>query len=180
MGVAAIRVGLRGPSAFHGLSSCTVGRDTSGPNYGRALGSNRFDRELTGYAKRTEDELLATARLIAGLYASMDNFPLFVSLSLLYFAAASFTETARRLDRPHLASSFLLHEHPSFAAQSTDLLKRARLVRGRDETDSFNEDLRRAIELFNVAGFGRGNPPKQVSGRCRRLAMRGVEGRGGS
>jgi FADH2 O2-dependent halogenase len=56
-------------------------------------GSNRFDRELTGYAKRTEDELLATARLIAGLYASMDNFPLFVSLSLLYFAAASFTET---------------------------------------------------------------------------------------
>jgi len=33
----------------------------------------------------------------------MKDFPLFTSLSLLYFAAASFTETARRLGRPELA-----------------------------------------------------------------------------
>jgi tetracycline 7-halogenase / FADH2 O2-dependent halogenase len=117
-------------------------------------GSDRFDRELASYAKLTGDELLATARLIAGLYASMDNFPLFVSLSLLYFAAASFSETVRRLDRPHLASSFLLHDHPLFAAQSTELLKCARLVRGRDEAERFNEDLLRAIEPFNIAGLG--------------------------
>ena len=30
----------------------------------------------------------------------MNDFPLFAALSLLYFAAASFSETARRLDRP--------------------------------------------------------------------------------
>jgi FADH2 O2-dependent halogenase len=117
--------------------------------------SDRFGSELTGYAKRTGDELLATARLIAGLYASMDNFPLFVSLSMLYFAAASFSETARRLDRPHLASSFLLHDHPSFEAHSTELLKRARSVRGSAETERFNDDLLRAIEPFNIAGLGR-------------------------
>jgi FADH2 O2-dependent halogenase len=117
-------------------------------------GSDRLGTELTNYSKRTSGELLATARLIAGLYASMDNFPLFVSLSLLYFAAASFAETARRLDRPHLASSFLLHDHPYFGAQSTELLKRARSVRGRADTQRFNEDLLRAIEPFNVAGLG--------------------------
>jgi tetracycline 7-halogenase / FADH2 O2-dependent halogenase len=120
-------------------------------------GSDRFSSELTGYAKQTGDELLATARLIAGLYASMDNFPLFVSLSLLYFAAASFTETARRLERPHLAGSFLLHDHPSFEAQASELLKRARSVHGKDETDSFNEDMLRAIEPFNIAGLGQRN-----------------------
>jgi FADH2 O2-dependent halogenase len=107
---------------------------------------------LATYARQTEDELLATARLIGALYASMDNFPVFVSLSLLYFAAASFSETARRLGKPHLAGSFLLHDSPRFQMQP--ILERARTVRNDAESRSLSDEIRRFIEPFNVAGLG--------------------------
>jgi tetracycline 7-halogenase / FADH2 O2-dependent halogenase len=113
-----------------------------------------FSAELAAYAKRTDEELLATARLIGGLYASMDNFPLFVSLSLLYFATASFAETARRLGKPHLASSFLLHDHSSLKTLVPALLQRARSVLCPDDSERLSEDILRAIEPFNIAGLG--------------------------
>jgi FADH2 O2-dependent halogenase len=116
--------------------------------------SGRFNTELTDYAKRTDDELVATARLIGSLYASMDNFVLFISLSLLYFATASFAEAARRLGKPQLADSFLLHDHPSLKTQVADLMRRSRSVRGSYDTERLNEDILRAIEPFNIAGLG--------------------------
>jgi FADH2 O2-dependent halogenase len=99
--------------------------------------------DLVTYARQTEGELLATASLIGGLYASMANFPVFVSLTLLYFAAASFSETARRLGKPHLASSFLLCDNPRFQFQKLDR-----------ESPTFADDVRRFIEPFNIAGLG--------------------------
>jgi tetracycline 7-halogenase / FADH2 O2-dependent halogenase len=114
--------------------------------------SARFGPALSGYALATERELIATASLIGCLYASMADFPLFTSLSMLYFAAASFSETARRLGKQHLASSFLLCDHPSFQVQP--LLERARAVRSSDESQGLREDILRAIEPFNVAGLG--------------------------
>lgn len=111
--------------------------------------SSRFGPALSGYSRRTEGELLATALLIGSLYASMANFPLFVSLSLLYFAAASFAETARRLGKPELASSFLLYDNPAFKMQ--ELVARAR---SKEETQTLCDDILRAIEPFNVAGLG--------------------------
>jgi FADH2 O2-dependent halogenase len=121
--------------------------------------TDRFSAELSGYSQLTSGDLLATARLIGSLYESMNNFPLFVALSLLYFATASFAEAARRLQKPHLASSFLLHDHPSFKDQSAELLMRARLVRGKEETGKLTDDILRAIEPFNVAGLG--NPERR-------------------
>jgi FADH2 O2-dependent halogenase len=109
--------------------------------------SSQFGAELATYARQTDDELLATARLIGSLYASMGDFPRFISLSLLYFATASFAEAARRLEKPHLASSFLLHDHPAIRAQLADL-------RNGHDTDKLREDILRAIEPFNVAGLG--------------------------
>ena len=114
--------------------------------------SSRFYRALAAYSRRTEDELLATARLIGSLYGSMANFPVFASLSMLYFAAASFSETARRLGRPELAASFLLHDHPAFQIQP--LFERARLIRDPKDLRALNDDILRAIEPFNVAGLG--------------------------
>jgi len=113
--------------------------------------SPRLPPALADYARQTEDELLATARLIGSLYATMANFPVFASLSLLYFAAASFSETARRLGRPHLASSFLLQDNPRF--QTRELQERARTVRTEAESQALSDDIRRFIEPFNVAGL---------------------------
>jgi FADH2 O2-dependent halogenase len=116
--------------------------------------SDRFQASLATYATQTDDDLLATARLTGSLYANMGNFPLFVSLSLLYFAAASYAEGARRLGRPHLASSFLLHDQPGFKIEAAALMDRARLVHGPEETEQLNRDILRVIEPFNIAGLG--------------------------
>jgi len=78
-------------------------------------GQESFAEELFNYSMQTTIELVTTERLIAALYATMDDFELFSALTLLYFAAASFTETARRLGKPELAGhTFLLGEHPVF------------------------------------------------------------------
>jgi FADH2 O2-dependent halogenase len=118
-------------------------------------GSGRFAAELAAYAKRTDEELVATAQLIGSLYARMDSFPVFVSLSMLYFAAASFAEAARRLGKPQLAASFLLYDHPLLKTQLGGLMERARLVQGKSDAEGLSEDILRVIEPFNVAGLGR-------------------------
>lgn len=115
-------------------------------------GTPKFTARLADYAAHSDAELLATTRLIAALYASMDNFPAFSALTLLYFATASYSETARRLGKPHLASSFLLYDHPSFGPQSARLLERA--TRGMNPKDVIRE-VRRVIEPFDVAGLCR-------------------------
>ena len=63
------------------------------------------DREtaLADYERTSLAELDATERLVGALYATMNQPPIFKKLSLLYFAAASFSETVRRLGRPELA-----------------------------------------------------------------------------
>ena len=156
-------------------------RFSASPGWPRSLNSDwstpRFASRLQTYATQTEGELLATARLIAGLYANMDNFPVFVSLLLLYFAAASFSETARRLGRPHLAPSFLLHDHPLFGPACVRLFERARQVRTKWESDELAADILQAIEPFNVAGLGDPRSPQLVSRRSRGSGDVRFEGR---
>ena len=122
------------------------------------LDSPGLQSELEAYERRTRDELLATARLIAALYANMSNFALFKSLCLLYFAAASYSETARRLAKPHLASSFLLYDHPQFGPRSRELVERAMHTSPGAETDGLIDDILRAIEPIDVAGLCKPNP----------------------
>lgn len=110
-------------------------------------GSNRIGGELARYGAQTTSELLAAAQLIGSLYCSVDDFPRFASLSMLYFATASFAEAARRLARPELAQSFLLHDHPALKDHWEPLLSRAG-KRGWDE------EVLRAVEPFNIGGFG--------------------------
>lgn len=114
-----------------------------------------FCMRLLGYAAQTREELLATARLIGGLYANMDNFPVFAALSLLYFAAASFSETARRLKKPHLALSFLLHDQPVFGPASRSLMERAQHINTEQDAAALIADVHRVIEPVDVAGLCR-------------------------
>jgi tetracycline 7-halogenase / FADH2 O2-dependent halogenase len=106
-------------------------------------------RQLQSYAEETDGNLLAANRLIAALYANMDDFAAFTALTLLYFAAVSFTETAHRLGKPELAPGFLLHRHPSFGPASRLLLERAY-----NRDGALAADVQRLIEPFNVGGFG--------------------------
>ena len=119
----------------------------------RDWGTESLGPSLAGYANQTKAELLAAGRLIACLYKSMGDFPLFVSLSLLYFAAVSFAETVHRLGRPQRAGSFLLQDHPAFGPQCRLLFDR--ILHARCELDSkeLTEEILRIIEPFDVAGL---------------------------
>ncbi|MGH9588814.1 MAG: NAD(P)/FAD-dependent oxidoreductase [Terracidiphilus sp.] len=112
-----------------------------------------FAAELESYAAKTSAELLATSRLIGALYANFGNVPVFSAISLLYFAAATYAEAARRLRRPQLASSFLLHDHPAFGAECARVLNKAHLVRGGQESEAIVEEIRRVMEPLDVAGL---------------------------
>ncbi len=99
---------------------------------------------LAEYERQTFAELDATAALIATLYANMHDFETFSALTLLYFAAASFSESARRLNHPELARSFLLHDDPRFGPALRECCRAPSATR-----------IREAIEPFDVAGLGK-------------------------
>ncbi len=108
--------------------------------------SARWSSGLDAYAARTLEELDRTADLIGALYRRLGDFKEFVPTALLYFAAASYTETARRLGRTSLADGFLLGKHPDFAPA---------LARCVGAPAAHPDDLSRAIELVNIAGLGK-------------------------
>jgi len=122
-----------------------------------AWGSDDFETNLQAYGEQTIQELLAAERLVAALYSSMNDFPVFSTLSLLYFAAASFSETARRLGKPELAPSFLLHDQ-AFGSRMRVCCEFARL---RALDGGFNPEQRRefwqliqqTIAPIDVAGL---------------------------
>jgi FADH2 O2-dependent halogenase len=112
-----------------------------------------MQQELSKYAASTNDELDATSRLIAALYANMHNFEVFRAISLLYFAAASFSETVRRLGKPHLVDGYLLHNDPRFGPASRNLLERARAGVTAQDTGRFMEEVKGVVGPFDVAGL---------------------------
>jgi FADH2 O2-dependent halogenase len=108
-------------------------------------------RELGTYETETTEALLSAERLIAALYASMADFPLFSALSLLYFATASYTEAARRLGRPQLAGAFLMSDHPELGPQARACCERAL---NHSDPAELIEQIHRVIEPIDVAGLG--------------------------
>jgi FADH2 O2-dependent halogenase len=114
-----------------------------------------FADSLQSYATATTNELLAAERLVAALYASMDDFPTFTALSLLYFAAASYTETARRLHRPQLAGGFLMHDHPQFGSAARNLCERVIHGLTVQEREGLLDEVLRQIEPFDIAGLAK-------------------------
>lgn len=118
-----------------------------------------LEARLAGYERETLAELDAAAALVKALYASMDDFPVFSDLTLLYFAAASYAETARRLGRPELAPGFLLRRHPGFGPELLRLCERAAKAGEARESAAadrvvLREDILRAIQPLDVAGLG--------------------------
>lgn len=109
--------------------------------------------QLADYASQTDAELLAAADLVGALYTSLDNFPVFVALTMLYFAAVSYAESAHRLGKPELASSFLLADHPDFGPSMRALIARSRSIHSSEQSAHFAADVRRVLSPINVAGL---------------------------
>jgi FADH2 O2-dependent halogenase len=88
----------------------------------------------------------------------MSDFPLFKRLAALYFAAASYTETVRRLGQPQRAQGFLLHADPVFGPAMRGIIERALALEAGDVHETARQhllhDVARAIAPFDVAGLG--------------------------
>jgi FADH2 O2-dependent halogenase len=111
------------------------------------------DAALAEYERRTYEELDATERLVGALYATMDDPSLFKRLSLLYFAAASFSETVRRLGRADLAPGFLLSAHPAFARELAACTDAAAARPRGAARRALESRIDRAIEPLDAAGL---------------------------
>jgi tetracycline 7-halogenase / FADH2 O2-dependent halogenase len=119
----------------------------------RSAAGRERDAALRAYEHVTLTELDATERLVAALYATMADPPLFKRLSLLYFAAASFSEAARRLGRPELAPGFLLCAHPTFGPELAACASAAASAPQGSARRALEARIDRAIEPFDTAGL---------------------------
>src|SRR5688572_6104047 len=88
--------GFVDPLLSTGFALTLLGIDRLGKVFGR-------DGSLQEYENDTILEVEAAADLVSALYSKMDSFDEFALLTLLYFAAMSFTETAWRLGKANLA-----------------------------------------------------------------------------
>lgn len=103
---------------------------------------------LESFSRETTLDLQTTAGLVAALYQKMDRPEEFSLLTMLYFAALSYTETAWRLNRETLASDFLLRNNPSFYREFLRITETARS--GAHVTHS---EIERVIGPFDITGL---------------------------
>ena len=104
---------------------------------------------LAEYSTATLAEADHTARYIGGCYAAFPRFAEFAAYSMFYFAAASFSEVARRLDAPRRGGRFLCGDHQPFADATRALSPACRPPGGAD----YAAQVAQAIEAVNVAGL---------------------------
>lgn len=113
-----------------------------------------FDRGLSEYSAHTTRELDATEQLVAALYASMTDFEQFKRLTLLYFAAASFSEAVRRLGKGTAARGFLLCDDPVFGPEARGCAAAALATPRGSARQMLLARIDRTIDAFDVAGLG--------------------------
>jgi FADH2 O2-dependent halogenase len=112
-----------------------------------------FRAALADYARLTTLELETTACLVGALYRTMHRFERFKALTLLYFAAASYSETARRLGKKHLADGFLLCNRSLFSSK-LDQICRLALESGCTVSENdFKKLVNETIGPFDLAGL---------------------------
>ena len=109
--------------------------------------------ELNAYSSETLADLDAAASLIGALHRNLGRPELFRPLSMLYFAAAIFSETVRRLGRPGETAGFLLRDRPSFAAGVAEVVHLA----NPSEPDGarVRAAVSRTVDPINLAGLDR-------------------------
>ncbi len=103
---------------------------------------------LESYVAETNLDLQTTSRLLSALYQKMRHPGEFSLLTMLYFAAMSFTETAWRLNKEHLASAFLLRNNEVLYKDFIRITDSAR-----NQLPVERAEISAAIGAFDIAGL---------------------------
>lgn len=106
---------------------------------------------LASYAEETSRDLEIVAELIGALHRNLHRPVVFQSLMMLYFTAATFAETARRLGPADRTPAFLLRDRPQFHDPALQLCAWARQTEVSPK--KFSAAVHRTIQPFNVAGL---------------------------
>lgn len=104
--------------------------------------------QLAAYAETTLAEADHVAQYVAGCYKTFPSPEHFAALSMYYFAAASYSEIARRIGCQGLVTRFLAANNLPF----TESLRRS-LNTLDTHLESFVRQVRAGIEPLNVAGL---------------------------
>jgi FADH2 O2-dependent halogenase len=141
------------------------------PQRGNAQSSDarRVTAAMDGYAAATAAEADATAAFIAGCYAAFPDFERFSAYAMFYFAAASFSEAARRCDAPHAPARFLAGDVPAF----TSALRRLspRLASARESDAAVNAAVSAVVgDVVSNSGYAsavaEAVAPLNIAGLC--------------
>ncbi len=139
-----------------GMPLALLGVERIGEILESGLHQNMQKGNLTGrlceYGRITLAEADQTAGFIASCYAGFPRFENFTAYSMFYFAAASYSEMARRFDCHHLVRRFLAADRQPFAEQMNalgQLLRQTREV----PAATFAARVKDAIEPLNIAGL---------------------------
>lgn len=131
-----------------GIPLTLLGISRLGRILSQAWDSDGLNDQLSEYGATTLDEADTVADLISGCYAGMTGFSAFSSLSMFYFAAASFSEMARRLESPRAPRRFLAADNGPFAA---GLRQSAAQARTQSALDAAEVEAR--VACLNIAGL---------------------------
>ncbi|MGH9311407.1 MAG: NAD(P)/FAD-dependent oxidoreductase [Vicinamibacterales bacterium] len=105
---------------------------------------------VAGYNEVTLAEADHTAAFIAGCYAAFARFEAFTAYSMFYFAAASFSELARRVDAPQRPRRFLCADDHEFSAATLQLSPSRAPT---DDLPAYAAEVAAAVDRLNVAGL---------------------------
>lgn len=108
---------------------------------------------LDEYHSKTQIELDLSALMIAALYVHFNDFELFAAISMLYFAAASYSESAIRLSRPDLSASFLLDEDPVMGQKLRSCYEKALSIKSETQRKELIDEIYEAVKMIDVAGL---------------------------
>ena len=108
------------------------------------------------YGINTLAEVDSTAEYIGASLRSLSNFRVFSAFSMFYFAAASYSEMARRLDKRHLVTRFLAADRSEFRAgmrRSIELMPQVIADPTEHNLAALERQVADAIACLNIAGL---------------------------
>jgi FADH2 O2-dependent halogenase len=124
------------------------------------LATDRRDTaaKLEEYSRSVVHEIRHIDRLVAGCYLGLDDFRLFSTWSMLYFAAATLQEQQTHV-ATRLSSNFLGANDPAFVGIVTNLLARLQTMitshssLDEQQLEAFRQACRSAIHPYNRVGL---------------------------
>ncbi|MEP6753947.1 MAG: tryptophan 7-halogenase [Chthonomonadales bacterium] len=120
---------------------------------GEILGGGSRHQELgdglAEYGRITLEEIDWTAKFIGNCCAGFKDFHAFQEYSMHYFAAASYSEMARRLPGANRVRRYLASDRPDFAKS---VARNGDFIRSRN-TNNIADSIRAGIKTINIAGL---------------------------